>query len=225
MVLFFFHISLSLSLLTIIHNSETVATRGRAQGQAVIEYLGRRPAVQNQSLIGSVTAASRFEDTRKNLQDRLSGAVHATFRNNEEQIEKEEVRSFLWRTAVVSAGLQSGTLGSLAAISMDMIGPISGLIIAMSLAMSSGACYAMGTNRISHYYTNKWSTRANDLGNALTTICDNEVERVSRRIMSGVGPYSRYVESEQERIAKLHEQCEDLRAAAQSLRNRITKVL
>eukprot|EP00978_Attheya_sp_CCMP212_P020136 scaffold57250_cov32-Attheya_sp.AAC.1 len=39
-----------------------VATLAWAQGQAVIEYLGRRPAIKSQSLVGNVTATSRFED-------------------------------------------------------------------------------------------------------------------------------------------------------------------
>jgi hypothetical protein len=63
-----------------------VATRGRAQGQAVIEYLGKRPAIKNQSLVGSVTAASRFEDTRKLLGDRLSTVVRDILQSNEERL-------------------------------------------------------------------------------------------------------------------------------------------
>ena len=43
--------------------SDNIATSSIAQGQAVIEYLGKRPAVVGQNLIGSVTAASRFEDS------------------------------------------------------------------------------------------------------------------------------------------------------------------
>jgi hypothetical protein len=55
--------------------ADSIATRGRAQGQAVIEFLGKRPASRNQSLVGSVTAASRFEETRQNLLDGMTQAL------------------------------------------------------------------------------------------------------------------------------------------------------
>ena len=72
--------------------SDSVATRGRAQGQAVIEYLGNRPAMKNKSLVGSVTAASRFEDTRKALRERLSSVVlDALQKGSDESIEKEKL--------------------------------------------------------------------------------------------------------------------------------------
>ena len=59
------------------NNSDAVATRGRAHGQSVIEFLGTRPAQKHQSLVGSVTAASRFEDTREVLTNRWTDAVHS----------------------------------------------------------------------------------------------------------------------------------------------------
>ena len=59
------------------NNSDAIATRGRAHGQSVIEFLGTRPAQKHQSLVGSVTAASRFEDTRDVLTNRWNDAVHS----------------------------------------------------------------------------------------------------------------------------------------------------
>ena len=55
----------------------------------MIEFLGKRPAVKNQSLVGSVSAASRFEDTRKVLQDQLSGAVKMHVVERDEKNEKQ----------------------------------------------------------------------------------------------------------------------------------------
>lgn len=210
--------------LTIRCASDSVATRGRAQGQAVIEYLGKRPAMKNQSLVGYVTAASRFEDTRKNLSERLTSAVNNTLRPNEEAKEKEEALQFLRRAAALSTGLQIGAVGTGLGIWIEMVDSIPGLMIALSLVLSSGACYAVSTSRVAQTYDAKWMDRSKTLGEAITSICDKEVERVSRHILDGVGPYTRFVESEQERIAILQEQSEGLSSAARNLRNRIIKL-
>lgn len=204
-------------------HSDLVATRGRAQGQAVIEYLGLRPATKSHSLVGSITAASRFEDTRNNLSERLSSAVKSTLRPDEEIKEKVEVFRTLWTTALVSSGLQLGALGTAIGTVMDLLELHSGILVAASLAASGGACYVIGTSRVAQTLDAKWLDKAKNLEGALVSICDKEVERVSRRILDGVGPYTRYVENETERVAILQEQCEGLCAASHNLRNRIRK--
>lgn len=207
-----------------IGHRESVATRGRAQGQAVIEYLGKRPAMKNQSLVGSVTAASRFEDTRKNLCEKLSNAVNNTLRPNDEAKEKQDCYQSLWRTAVMSVLLQTSAAGTSMGILFEIIDPLPGILVATSLVISGTACYTLGTSRVAQAQETKWIDRAKNLDGALATICDKEVERVSRRILDGVGPYTRFVQSEQERIASLKEQCDGLSSMARNLRNRISKL-
>ncbi len=203
---------------------ELVATRGRAQGQAVIEYLGKRPAMKNQSLVGSVTAASRFEDTRKSLSERLSSAINNTIRPNEEGKEKDECFQSLWMTAALSTCLQTSAAGTSIGVLIEMIDPIPGMMVACSFVLGGTACYSLGTSRVVQSYESKWIDRAKSLETAFNTICDKEVARVSRRILDGVSPYTRYVESEEERIASLREQCEGLSSVARNLRNRIGKL-
>jgi hypothetical protein len=203
---------------------DSVATRGRAQGQAVIEYLGKRPAMKNQSLVGSVTAASRFEDTRKSLEDRLSRAVRDTLQSNDETVEKERLFRSLRTTAMISASLQTSALGSAMAVATQMLEPMPGLMAASSLVLGGGAWYLAGTSRIGKKYQNKWSDRAESLDNALEAISTRELDRVNRRILDGVAPYTRFVESEEERIDQLQEQCEGVCLAARNLRNRIGKL-
>lgn len=206
------------------YNRDSVATRGRAQGQAVIEYLGKRPAMQNQSLVGSVTAASRFEDTRHYLSTRLSSAVKTTLRTDEEAKEKDEVFHFLWNTAVLSVGLQTCALAAAIGTFVELLQPITGMAVASSLAVGGGSCYAVGTTRIAHVYDTKWLRKSKDLGEALVSISDKEFDRVCGRILDGVGPYTRFVGNEKERIANLKEECEGVCAASRNLRNRINKL-
>ena len=203
---------------------DSVATRGRAQGQAIIEYLGKRPAMKNQSLVGSVTAASRFEDTRKNLGERLSSAVNITLRSNEEEQEKHELYQSLWTTAAASTGFHSSALGTSMGVILGMVDPFPGMILASSLVMSGVTCYVLGTSRIAQNHEAKWLDRAKNLEGSFIAICDKEVERVNRRIFDGVSPYTRFVDGEKDRIANLQEECEGLRSVARNLRNRIDKL-
>lgn len=178
--------------------------------------------MKNQSLVGYVTAASRFEDTRKKLSERLSTAVNNTFRPNEEAKEKEEVLQSLRISATISTVFQTGALGTTLGVLIEMIDPIPGIMVASSLVLSGGACYVLGTSRVAQSYDAKWLDRSKKLEEAIGSICEAEVERVSRHILDGVGPYTRFVESEQERIASLQEKSEGLGSAARNLRNRIS---
>uniref|UniRef100_A0A7R9WM39 Uncharacterized protein n=1 Tax=Craspedostauros australis TaxID=1486917 RepID=A0A7R9WM39_9STRA len=203
--------------------ADSVATRGRAQGQAVIEYLGKRPAMQNQSLIGSVTSASRFEDTRKSLEERLSNAVVETMDFDETE-EVGRVFESLRSAAMVSAGLQIGALGSVGLAAMQSLDVIAASSSALAFVVTGGAWLYSGTTRIRGSYQQTWKLRASRLDAALEEICSKELERVNRRILDGVAPYTRFVETEQERTSDLVDRCEGVLSSSKNLRRRIGKL-
>jgi hypothetical protein len=204
--------------------SDTVATRGRAQGQAVIEFLGKRPAMKNHSLVGSVTAASRFEDTRKNLGDRLSTVVESVLKPDHDYLDKERLFHNLKQTAFLSASLQAGAICSGLSIYAQLLDPMTGFAALSVMLGGSGTAYIMGKSRIVQQYQQQWQQRAERLEHALAAISEKELDRVNRRILDGVAPYTRYVESEQQRIDYLYEQCERIGSASRTLRNRISRL-
>ena len=205
-------------------HSDSVATRGRAQGQAVIEYLGKRPAMKNQSLVGSVMTASKFEDTRRILVEKLTQAVQASLPSTKDGEERQQLLDSLRQTAFVSATLHAGALSSAVAMVAELVDPIPGAVVASSLAMGGALWLTTGTSRIRNNYQNDWTHRAKKLDASLETVCQKELDRVNRRILDGVAPYTRFVESEQDRIDQLREQCEGVTSAARNLRNRISKL-
>jgi predicted RNase H-like nuclease (RuvC/YqgF family) len=69
-----------------------------------------------------------------------------------------------------------------------------------------------------------WDARAQHMQEDVQEVCNQELECVDRRIRDGVAPYTRFVETEQQRIEDLTRQCEDLSLRAQQLRNRINKL-
>jgi hypothetical protein len=180
--------------------------------------------MKNQSLVGSVTAASRFEDTRKNLFDRLSTVVESILKANHDHLDKGQLFRDLKQLAILSSSLQIGALGSGLSVYFNLLDPMMGWTTMFLLAGGGGATHIMGTSHISQKYQQQWQQRADRLEHALASISDKELSRVNRRILDGVAPYTRFVESEQQRIEYLQEQCERIGSAARTLRNRISKL-
>jgi hypothetical protein len=181
--------------------------------------------MKNQSLIGSVTAASRFEDTRKALVERLSSVLDLTILNDKDQeLEQKKLFHSLHQTASISTALHMGGLGSAILLALDILDPVMGGI-SLSLLVAGGVgSYTLGINRITRQFEHEWSQRAQIMDKALEAIGRKELDRVNQRILAGVAPYTRFVESEQARLEDLLLQCEGIQSAARSLRNRINKM-
>lgn len=210
-------------LLDLVHKTaDTVAIRGRAQGQSVIEFLGQRPAMKHQStsLVGSVTAASRFEDTRQHLAQQLQQAIERHVDLDERATEEHLLTGFQ-RVAWLSAGLNVGAFGSALMSTLQIADFVAGMAGASAMAATSALVMTVGRQQIAKYYSDQWTRRGVSLDEDIQAVCEKEAERLSRRIRDGVAPYTRFVEAEQERLAALSEHCENLLAQAQHLRKRI----
>jgi len=223
----------------VIETADSVATRGRAQGQAVIEYLGKRPSVKDNqsSLVGSVTAVSRFEETRKNLIEKLTHAVDDVFsvpgksgqpttKAQREELDKDRLFASMKQTAMISSSFHATALGSAVMLALPSveIDPTTGWLGVASLLAGGGTTLALGKSRIKEAYKEQWSRRARNLQTALETIATKEAEVVHRRIEDGVAPYTRFVAIEKDRIEALKEECERVASAARNLRNRVQKL-
>jgi hypothetical protein len=248
------------------NTSDAVATRGRAQGQAVIEYLGTRPAKNRQSLVGSVTAASRFEDTKQVLTERWTEAVQSILGSNsggnertrldlekrkensdfttptpsqqrQQQEDPKGVLESLRKIAMVAATFHAGAVTSALALattvlstqSSSMPDPVllsssSFFIVMVSCGGMAGLVHIQGTSQLAKRYSDEWTRKAKRLDESLTVIGAKELDRVQRRILQGVSPYTQFVTSEQERIHQSRESCERVVLAARQLRNRIKKL-
>lgn len=204
--------------------ADSIAIRGRAQGQAVIEFLGKRPAVRNQSLVGSVTAASRFEDVRKHLVETLSQAVIRNLNDVDDTVEEDLLLKRLQQTAWLSAALNAGSLGLVAAVATQQLDVLPGVTSFAALAISSAFCVQVGRTRLVQQYADRWARRSQRLDEDITTIGAKEADRVDRKIRDGVAPYTRFVQAEQERIDQQLDLCEELTASAQRLRKRINNL-
>lgn len=202
-----------------------MATRGRAQGQAVIEFLGKRPAMKHQSLVGSVSAASRFEDTRQTLIDKLSQAIEGHLGDiPDDEQQRQHIIQYLRQTAMVSSALQIGALSAGMVTAAQLVDLMMGGPVTAFMVLSGGMVLAQGRNNLQKQHYKQWKERSDRLDEALQAIGAKEVARVERRILDGVAPYTRFVETEKQRLDRLVETSEDILSSAHSLRSRINKL-
>jgi Skp family chaperone for outer membrane proteins len=202
-----------------------MALSARAQGQAVIEYLGKRPAVKSRSLVGSVTAASKFEDTRNALLEKMSDSVRSVLSEYDEVVEKDNLVQSFQRIALLSSVLQLGAVVTAAATAISALGMVPGVASVAAFAASSVFVMSQGTKQVSSQYQEMWKDRQSQLDGILEAVCAKELEKgIRQKILAGVAPYTRYVETEQERVSRMTEDCETVQASAQALRNRISKL-
>jgi small GTP-binding protein domain len=202
---------------------DDIATSSRAQGQAVIEYLGKRPAVVGQNLIGSVTAASRFEDTRKDLLEKMSHSFKSVYGSYDADLEKTSLFKSLKNATYISCAMNVLAASSGVLTAIEMVDAVPGTMSTVGLAMSGVGILSYTNQHLVQEYESKWKQRQEKLNFALSKLCSKEIERIHKRILDGVSPYTRYVETEEELLKTLNAQCEELSNSTQILRNRILK--
>lgn len=201
--------------------SDSIAMSSRAQGQAVIEYLGKRPAVVGQNLIGSVTAASKFEDTRKDLHDKMAIVINNIFAAYDEQEEKKILFQSIKRSNFVSAGFNTLALSSGLSTALEFIDVVPGGALTFLLTTVGLGIIPLTNNKVVKDYEYKWRQRDEKLREAFDQLCSKEIKGIHKKIIKGVSPYTRYVKTEEESIASLQEKCEMLSNSTLILRNRI----
>lgn len=204
--------------------SDTIATSSRAQGQAVIEYLGKRPVLVGQNLVGSVTAASRFEDTRKDLSGKMAEAVKSVLSTYNADEEKSRVFGPLKTATYISSSANLASLVSGATTALEMVDIIPGSACSIAFAFLGFSIMPYTNGKIISDYEETWANRDEKLKSALETLAMREIQRIHKRILDGVAPYTRYVTTEEKGIETMKEECDALSNCAQILRNKIIKL-
>ena len=208
----------------IAETADAIALKGRAQGQTVIEFLGQRPSSRNKSLVGSVMTASTFEDTRDNLRQTMDLALRRYVLDEDLDVEQRQFLKGLQSLARGSSMAFSLGIASLAATAMQLVDLASGAGVGALMAMSGAFVLSNGRSKFVQAYRSKWKERNQTFHGALQIILKEELDRVEQHIQNGVTPYSRFVEADDERIAGLTAECQDLLVEAHVLRKAINQL-
>jgi len=176
-----------------------------------------------QNLVGSVTAASRFEDTRKDLSDKMTQAVSSVLSSYNSEEEKLSVFQSLKNTMYISSAANVLALSSGLATGLEAVDLIPGAAATMAFVVIGISVIPYSNGKAIKEYEKIWNHRDAKLGSALESLCSKEIQRIHKRILDGVSPYTRYVQTEEEAITTLNEECDNLSNSSQILRNRINR--
>ena len=99
-----------------------------------------------------------------------------------------------------------------------------GLATGSTFALLGGSIIPYRNRSLATAYQEQWKKRSERLDEALAATCTREAERIQTKILDSVRPYTRYVQTEESRMATLDAECDDLATSAHSLRNTINKV-
>jgi tRNA U34 5-carboxymethylaminomethyl modifying GTPase MnmE/TrmE len=204
--------------------ANSVALISRAQGQAMIEYLGKRPAMKNQTLLGNVTTASQYEDTRRNLHQNFMTTINKTVDMNEMELQMvllKRLQHVVWLSTVANV---ASVCVAVTASFTPLLDLFTGWTCCTMLTVGSVVAWQLGNRNVIDQYATRWTKCGQQLDDDIQVICTRETERVCRRILDGITPYTLFIEAEQDRIQQLVNQCEGLNAKARQLRNRISDI-
>ena len=206
--------------------SEHLAVQSRAQGQALMEFLGSRPSQSrsNQSLVGHILAASRFEEFRETVTQQLHQAVdrHAMVKNHHEAVNQLLAR--LSQTTQASVALQMGGLSAALVTWALWLDAWVGLGAATALIGVGAAVLSQGRQAAVQTYSDQWTRRGKSLDEDLEQIGKQAIAKVQRRIQDGVAPYQNFITVEQQHIEDLESLCQEAQGTAKNLRKRINNL-
>lgn len=207
---------------------EALASRAQSQGNASIEYLGKRPAVikgRNDGMnrmIGTVTTP-QFQQM-KELQPSSTAIIRSCTSdlpsNSQcaDQVYKSLRRSVLLSCALVGSGFVPAALSFVSALDVT-----TGMVACGTLAALGGTSLPLANRRIASTYEMECIRNASELEDSLKNLFQDAMERVQLELSESVAPYSRYVKTEGEWLKGLSEQMENGLANAHGLRSKINK--
>lgn len=204
--------------------SERTSERAQSQGQAVVDYLGKRPSAKSKNIVGNIVAATQVQDMRSKLKEQMQASVKGVMSNHSELAAKKGTHHSLMQGAVLAAGLEGSALLSFVSSYMEMIDLVYGGAIGCASAAAGVLVVAQASRSVTQRYSKELGQLGTEVYDALEVVCDKELQKVNRRILDGVQPYSRYVQTEQDRIETLTKESEDAVSQAQSIRSRVNKL-
>lgn len=215
-------------LLDIVHEmADTIAIRCRTQGHTVIEFLGTRPSKTiQQSLIGNVTATSRFDDVRTNIYLYMSSAIEKHIDTDKIDANERTLLQQLQYSGYYTISLCTGTIGLSTITALNLMDPIIGSVFSTLGGLAS--FYMLSSShrkRIGEQFIHNFQSNVIDkLQDDMNIICTKEMDRIHYKIQNCVQPYTNFIENENTRIEKLITQCNDITLKSKQLRARINKL-
>jgi small GTP-binding protein len=192
------------------------------QWQGVMERLERRRLHHADRMVGRVGGA--FEHDRAQLLERVRREAQRAVETYDQEAEANRLAESV-QTAVASvAALQVGALGLGAVVvvlATTTMADITGILAAGALSVIGLLVLPAKREMAKNELRTKVEAMRVRLMSALTGQFDHELERSLQRLREAMGPYTRFVRSEGERLAAARESLRGLRERLLTLKERV----
>ena len=194
------------------------------QWQAVTSHLADRRRQYRDKIVGEDSGRFHYDRTRliESVGREAQRVVETYDRRHEAQRLADDTRNAVAATAAAGAGaLGLGTLVTMAATSAAV--DITGIVMASVLAAIGFFVLPAKRQRAKDEMRRKIAEVRRQLSEALRNQFSREAERSAARIREGIGPYSRFIRAEGDKLRAVDGELREIRDAMASLRARIER--
>jgi len=187
--------------------------------QQVMSYLQRRRAQNIDHMVGE--SAGPRDTRRRELIDTVGQTVQGIVESYDRNKEARELAAAVEAAVAQTALLEVGAVGLGALVAVAVLGSaldITGILAASALAILGFFVIPYKRKQAKDRYKEKMVNLRAKLIDVLTTQFNHESEAVIARLKDGVAPYTRYVNSERERLDKAEATLAKLRQTISELR-------
>lgn len=191
------------------------------QWQTVMSYLQKRQARYNEQLVGE--GAAPLEARRRSLVDTVGKTAQTIVDTYDREQEARALASSVETAVAQTALLEAGAVG-LGALIVSLFASstidVTGVLAAGLIAIVGLFVIPYKRRQAKEQFSAKMEELRGKLQSALTNQFRNESENAIDRLREGVGPYTRFVRAERERVEKTQTALEGLRQKVSALRAR-----
>jgi hypothetical protein len=194
--------------------------------QQVMSFLQRRRAQSIEQMVGDISGPREIR--RRELIDKVGQTVQTIVQSYDTDKEASELASSVEAAVAQTAALEASAVGLGALVTIAVLSSsmdITGILAASTLAVVGFFVIPFQRKRAKDNFREKMQALRTNLLEALTKQFNNEAESAITRIKDGVAPYTRYVNSESERIDKAESTLARLRQSISELRARSQAVV
>jgi hypothetical protein len=189
------------------------------QWKAVSERLARREAEHAERMLGRMRGS--FESDRAHLLETVKREAQRAVESYDKDAEgrrlAENVRDAVASTAIIQVGaLSLGTIVAFLATSSAV--DVTGIMAAGAISVLGLLVLPARRRQATGELRDKVHVMREKLMGALTAQFDREAERSARKVQEAVGPYTRFVRAERERLTSTREELRRIRDGIERLR-------
>jgi hypothetical protein len=195
------------------------------QWHGVMERLERRRLHHADRLVGRVGGA--FEQGRERLLERVRREAQRALDTYDQAAEADRLATSVQAAVAGVAALQFGALGLGAVVvvlATTTMADITGILAAGAMSVIGLLVLPAKRGTAKNELRAKVDAMRTRLMEALTAQFDHELERSLQRLREAMGPYTRFVRSERERLAGARGSLRELRERLLALRERVEKL-